>query len=182
MSKPSLIVVTGPDGSGKSSLIAELIRQFNLKHGEGFATSTSVWDSMLTFKAFKKEDVEKYLDGLTGSARTLFIFHALSQSLNTAQSGKSRVILSDSYFYKYAACAGFPKPDFTFFLDVSPEEAASRKDKVTQYEGGEKFVDFQKKAAGHWTELEKIYGPWIHLNNRSSIEERVEIILRLVNL
>jgi thymidylate kinase len=197
VSKPSLIVVTGPDGSGKSSVIAEMIRSLNLKHGEGFAVSASVWDSMLAFKSFRKEDVEKYLGGLSSPSRALFIFHALSNSLNMAQSGKARVIFSDGYFYKYAAtelaygvdpeairgaCVSFQKPDYTFFLEISPEEAFARKEKVTHYEGGEKFVEFQKKAIRYWAELEKTYGPWIHLGHQTGIQERADQILKHVKI
>jgi thymidylate kinase len=195
MRKPLLVVITGADGSGKSSLIAELVKSLNLQFGEGFAVSTSVWDSMLLFKAFKKEDVEKYLNGLSGSARSLFIFHALSQSLSLALSGKAKVIFSDGYFYKYVvselaygvdretvqgASVGFPKPDFSFYLDIAPEEAASRKSKITTYEGGSSFIDFQKKMAIFWAEIEKKYGPWTHLASSTSIAERVKLVLEQI--
>ena len=78
MRAPAIIAVTGPDGSGKSTLCARLCESLG-------AAKVSVWDAMASSGLFAtKGAVAKYFEDLDGPSRTLFIYHALSRSMDLA--------------------------------------------------------------------------------------------------
>ncbi|MBI3544191.1 MAG: hypothetical protein HY075_13050 [Deltaproteobacteria bacterium] len=173
----SMVVVTGPDGSGKSTACAAVVAALQSKYGKESVASANIWDSMEG--NFDKEAVVRYLGELDGAARVLFLFHALKHSVDLAQAKEPKLLLVDSYFYKYAAAeftygtapklvlgaaAGFEKPELTICLDLDAETALQRKGDSSRYEsGGGKFTEFQKKMRTHWAVLESQYGPWTHV-------------------
>jgi thymidylate kinase len=187
MPTPEIIVITGPDGSGKSTACEKLIPL--LKD----AVSVSIWDSMLKTGKFAKEPLVEYLGELDQVARTLLLFHAMRNSLDLALKQKPEVILVDGYFYKYAAseltygtkmevirgaALGFPRPSFTLFLEVDPKEASERKTSQSAYESGEEFISFQEKMLRSWKLIEAEYGPWRKISTKGGAQKVVDEIIR----
>ena len=195
MNPSKLIVITGPDGAGKSTLCKKIEAVMNEKYGENTVILTSIWDS-LEVGNFDRAQIHRYLSKLTGASRTLFLFHSILNGLALAEAKKPKVILADGYFYKYAvsergygvdpaiirsATLAFPKPDLVMELLVSPETAWTRKISASSYEqggGGEndqtKFIEFQKKNRKIWSETKIEYGPWDSLTEGASIDVLVE--------
>jgi dTMP kinase len=161
-----LICITGPDGAGKSTMIKLLSEKL-----ESVAVS-NIWDIMeggITNVPFKsKKDVDDYLCELTPHSRLLFLAHALKYSTDKAISKGKEYVLLNGYYYKYFASelalganegrvneliGFFPQADKVFYLEVSPEEAAKRKSRLSRYECGlvnepsvKDFISFQYKA------------------------------------
>lgn len=199
MGESKLIVVTGPDGSGKSTICERVHRSLSAEKGEGFLEVASVWDSIAASGVLTKPAAVSYLSGLKGTARAWFIFHSLRNSIDLAKKKNPAVILIDGFFYKYLVserayrtspevlegiAPGFEAPDRVFFLEVSPETAWARKGTSSAYEGGgtavqrEDFLKFQALQARLWDETEKKYGPWTHLPCGPAAEEHADRIAR----
>jgi len=183
--EPRLIVVTGADGSGKSTLIRNLASQIRQTLSLNF-TIASIWDLRPNFS-----NIEEYFLTLNSKASTLLIFHALHQSLFLARKEKRDLILFDAYWYKYAvneAIRGsdfaflsslietLPQPDCVFYLKIPPEKALERKKQLTLYETGgipddrEKFLSLQHQGFEYWEQFQKLHGPWVHLDAEKSEE------------
>lgn len=188
------IVITGPDGAGKSTVCSWVYRRLEEKYGSESVALVSVWDAIGTSGLFpSREAITQYLSLLEGSARTLFIFHAMAQSVNQALRKKPIFLLIDSFFYKYAASEisygvpeevvlglsrGFLVPDAVFLLGVDASEAVRRKKELTRYESGgayasgadqsqpqqEKFLLFQNRMKRGWEIMEAQFGPWNHIH------------------
>ncbi len=193
------ITITGPDGSGKSTVTQALMVEFKKKYGDGSIDCANIWDSMIMTGAFQKDSVIRYLGSLDGTARTLFLFHAMKHSIDLALKKSPQLLLIDSHFYKYGvselaygtpwniiqgAAVGFDSPSLTFFLEVDAEVSLKRKSEVSQYESGqagqnqsEKFVKFQKSMTTYWSKMEKEFGPWIHVSSHNPVEKIVSQIL-----
>jgi thymidylate kinase len=180
------VTLTGPDGSGKSTACARVARLLTQRYGEGSVSRASVWDALSGSRVFSSKDaVTEYLATLDGSARTLFILHAMRQSIALAARAGARIVLIDGGCEKYAAselaygvpedivlgaCRAFPPSDLTLFLEVDPESAWSRKLQASRYEQGgesggqrEGFIRFQARMGAAWKRLEARLGPWKHL-------------------
>lgn len=163
-----IIAITGPDGSGKSTLINKL--QANIAD----VAVVSIWDlltdpataGMLPFRHPK--EVDAYLERLEPLARAYFLFHCYQAALDLAYKKEAALIIADGYWFKYFATEvahgaaweqlvplvePFPKPDLTILLTLAAREAGNRKAKYSGYECGfaternaESFLSFQAKA------------------------------------
>jgi thymidylate kinase len=154
--KPLVIVITGPDGSGKSTACALAREQLSARLGDGKVVECSVWDCLEAQEsispAFRTQaEAAQYLGDLDGTSRTLFIFHAMSRALQLAIKKKPAVILLSGYWYKYAvseigygvdpdfvlgASLGFARPAHVFCLDIDPATAWERRMRASAYEQG----------------------------------------------
>jgi len=196
MREPAVIAVTGPDGSGKSTLCARLSEALG-------AARVSVWDAMASSGLFATRGaVAEYFQDLDGPSRTLFIYHALSRSMDLAARSGARILLVEGYWYKYAvteiaygvdpkfveaAASAFQKPLLTIRLDVAAEESWSRKSAPTAYESGDaeapgvpseaRYVAFQSRLRPIWESLEGRHGPWARVPAGASPEVSLEFAL-----
>jgi thymidylate kinase len=190
-----LIVVTGPDGSGKTTTCKRVVQHLESQLGSGSVIQVSIWDALMQSHIYtSKEQIVKYLGALDGFTRTLFIFHCLSRAVDLAKKKTPKFLLIEGYWYKYAvsevgqgvameyvlgAAQGFQKAALTFFLDVSPEVAWLRKQQASQYEQGvqtsgsmqERFIQFQTTIGETWKSVENELGPWIHVATDAGAEE-----------
>jgi len=208
MRKMKLIVLCGPDGSGKSTQIkniSEYWKKLNLKH-----RSVSIWDSISKmYPGESRVEASKKIDNLlqlvNPLSRTQFLSSSLIDSFfEGAKDLQSEILLCDGYFYKYWATEKahgtdpellkdlekyFPEPDLIIYLDVHPEVAFKRKKRFSKYESGfydlktnkEKALNFQKMASLH---LQKDLSdrPNVHtVRGRESKDEVFFEIKRILN-
>jgi dTMP kinase len=194
--------VTGPDGSGKSTQIHAVARW--LRTDGRSVASSRIWDPIRD-PAFagralfdRPAQADAYLELLDSTSRMYFLCHALQESLVRARARGTDVVLLDAYWYKYHAAevahsgdapalrmisSVLPEPDVTFYLRVSPSQAARRKERFTGYETGfaaartaAAFESFQVLAAREMEALAVEHG-WIALPGE---EPAAEITERLV--
>jgi dTMP kinase len=171
-----LIVITGADGTGKTTLIKQLATKYKSCY------CANIWDLLqqtnntLPFKS--KKDIYAFLCALTPNSRLLFLAHALRYSLDKAMQADEEIILMDSYYYKYFASElalgadsilvksiidSFPKADLVIELTLPLAEVLKRKTTFSRYECGvaetvskQAFEHFQLKVWEHWKRLELI--------------------------
>lgn len=198
-----LITITGPDGSGKSSLVRTIIGQG--QHGLRIK-EVSIWDILSKNSLINnKAKVMELLRTIDTVPRAYFLLFSLSQALSDAMKQEDAdIILLNGYWYKYMVSElGFglnfqtaihltedlPKPEMTFFLEVCPATALKRKQgELSAYEAGnadqnqteKAFLKFQNSLQIHWQKLEEKSGPWMHLVESSTIEDRTNAILRYI--
>lgn len=206
MNAPLLIVITGPDGSGKSTACALARENLALKFGADTVVECSVWDCLetkagITPAFHTQKEAAAYLGDLDGTSRTLFIFHAMARALALALKKNPRVVLLSGYWYKYAvseigygvdpdfvlgASLGFARPAHVFSLDIDPETAWERRKRASAYEQGasdlgserERFVGFQTKLRQVWTGIEAQTGlHWEHLSALDPAETVAQAIV-----
>lgn len=182
MSGELKIAITGPDGSGKSTVCAALCEYGTKRYGHGSVREVSVWNALSDPRVAllpSREATEKYLATLGTTSRPLFIFHALARACEQAEkleaSSETKILLLNGYWYKYAASelgygvpseivfgatAGFSAPNLVFCLDVDPETSWQRKKQATAYEQGgsenskASFISFQTRLRNFWTTVE----------------------------
>jgi dTMP kinase len=188
------ICVAGGDGSGKTTQIARLTAFFEERHRT--VAPVSIWDAFTDPAVVSKlpfarpSDIYPYLKLLGPVCRTHFLFHALHFALERARERRPNVMLLNAYWYKYFAtevahggdpaelrrlAAGFPEPDLTFYLSVSPQDALARKTHRSDYESGygedeQEFLDFQRRAHQALQALAAEYS-WTDLDGRSSPDD-----------
>lgn len=198
-------VITGPDGSGKSTICAALAKRL-----EG-ALEVTIWDALkpdpeAPTPFTSKPDAERYLASLAGPSRTLFLMHALARAEERALAQRPKLLLWNGYWYKYAAseialgvppelvlgaARAFAPPTRVFYLDVSPETAWERRKAATAYEQGgasttepasrERFVSFQHRVRKPWAEFKSTLTPaWDMIPETWSIEQKVEHLLQAI--
>lgn len=200
---PTLICVTGPDGSGKTTQIARIAEGLS-KRGTKKIVPMTIWDMLLdpTTRgrvAFKSPgELDSFLEILRPMTRMLFLAHCLHAALDLAFARKPEIILANGYWYKYwateVAHGGpaeamrdlmkvFPEPAITFYLDITAEEAFRRKAKLSGYETGfagertlEAFTAFQGRAHPVLEGLAEEKG-WIRLNGTEPVATLSESIL-----
>jgi len=191
--KQKMIVVTGMDGSGKSTLINSMI------HTGVEAHVISVWDAMDDNLFPSKSDVDQYLCRLTSNARLLFLAHALHHAMVKAQSSNKTLLFNGSY-YKYFASelalgadymlvnqlmALFPLPDLVIKLEVDYDTAFKRKQSLSSYECGlqapseTSFREFQRMATKSWAHFDQ--SDWKVLDGLQSKEEILTQSLNIIN-
>ena len=129
------------------------------------------------------------------NVETQFILYALDMlnDMDTIRYAlkKGRIVLADRYFtttlafqgaqgfplkkaLKFADLFNFIKPDFVFYLKVSPKTSMIRKKKEkTDLDIFESDMKFRKKVSQQYDYLAKnnIFGKWIVINGEKSIEE-----------
>jgi thymidylate kinase len=193
-----LICITGPDGSGKSTLIRHLQKVL------GSSAIASIWDLMSDpalrdYVPFKEpQQVQDYLARLQPESRSMFLCHCLYESLNIAKKKKLRYILTDGYWYKYYATEKalgaspsyleqlvsiFEAPSYLFYLHASETLTSNRKTSYSAYECGfaeelnkESFETFQAKSIENLRRLLAVRNP-IYLDAVRSVEQNLETIL-----
>lgn len=193
-----IICITGPDGSGKSSLISSLTNE-----NEYFYVA-SVWDILkddVTGILFSsKMNVDEYLCSLTPDSRLLFLAHAMKYSIDKALNAQKHIVI-DSYYYKYFASelalgasnelvqslkALFIEPQVTIFLQADPSVTVARKAVYSRYECGllctpneQAFFDFQFKTHEYWNLF--ISQNWHIINAHKPEGEVLNEVLRIVD-
>jgi thymidylate kinase len=150
-----LVCVTGPDGSGKSTLVAGLVDRLRGETGAGVRV-VSIWDLLARpdIRASFPVDpsrVDAYLASLGGHARAHFLLHCLAEATAQAVSSGAPWLLLDGYWYKYLAIeiahgaaeadvtaltARFPEPALVLYLDAPAAAAVARKTRFSRYESG----------------------------------------------
>lgn len=160
MSRIFKIAITGPDGSGKSTVCSALCDRLSKNESVNSIQEVSIWNALSDPHATlfpSREATEKYLTTLGNDSRPLFIFHALARAYEqamkkfTTETDLAQILLLNGYWYKYAvselgygvskknvfgAVECFSAPDLVFCLDVDPETSWLRKNKTTVYEQG----------------------------------------------
>ncbi len=190
----TVICVAGADGSGKTTQISRLAAFFEGQ--ERKVVPVTIWDAFLDPAVASKlpferpSEIYRYLKLLSPVSRTHFLFHALHLALERAWERKPNVMLLNAYWYKYFAtevahggdpalvrqlATGFPEPDRTFYLSVSPEDALARKSRRSDYESGyrqddQTFLAFQRRAHEALDALAVEFS-WSELDGRSSPSE-----------
>ncbi|WP_435592921.1 aminotransferase class III-fold pyridoxal phosphate-dependent enzyme [Nocardia sp. bgisy118] len=181
-----LICIAGGDGSGKTTQVARIAAEFETQ-GHSVAAVT-IWDAFLDPKVSSKlpwnspSEIYGYLKLLTPLSRAHFLFHAMQLSFDLAAARGVDIVLANAYWYKYYATevahggdpavlrkltAGFPEPDRTFYLTVSPQDALGRKQLRSDYESGygdeKAFLDFQQRSHDALEELAEELA-WVRLD------------------
>lgn len=190
-----LVVVTGPDGAGKSSVCKRICEMLS----EPVAI-VDVWQGIdqSPFRSCR-DSVQDYMKDLDSRSRALLILHTLSRSFQNAMTRNPSVIIADGYWYKYAvtelALSGdetlfrlgnelFQIPHATFFLDVPPEAASKRKASFSAYESGfssddktRAFVRFQSRIYDKWQTMRTLFPAWHSVDSLShNIESAASLI------
>ncbi|MHA7059881.1 nucleoside/nucleotide kinase family protein [Aquimarina sp. M1] len=194
--KPTIICITGPDGSGKSTLISNLMDELPN------SIEVTIWDALnneivTLFKT--KGDIDDYLCVLSPNARLLFLAHALQYAIDKVLTSGVNTIFINGYSYKYfssekvlgadqtlinSLVPNFPIPDKTIFLSVSPEISKARKNYLSRYECGcraataEHFIDFQKKVNIAFEGF--IQSEWFILDAKNSPEVLKDKTLKII--
>lgn len=195
--KKRLICITGPDGSGKTTLIKALRSVF-----PEFEEST-VWDALdhPEIKLFSsKKDIDNYLGLMSANARLMFLAHALKFATDESLNTESETVILNGYFYKYfvsEAARGsdrdllscleksFPKPDLVIYLDTPLDVTADRKSYYSMYEcGGNKvndrdsFVDFQKQCQVEWCKY--LQPEWNRVDGTMSPDQVLSEVIEII--
>lgn len=193
---PIIICITGPDGSGKSTLIDALKKEIPE------AKEVTIWDALDNTEVAlfsNKKDVDDYLCILSPNARLLFLAHALQYAIDKALASGVATIIANAYYYKYFSAekvlgadqvlidtltSHLPVPDTTIFLSLSPDISATRKKYLSKYECGCReatsahFIEFQKKANTVFETY--IQSDWHILNAEDTPETLTQKALQII--
>ncbi|MDJ1505911.1 AAA family ATPase [Xanthocytophaga agilis] len=195
--KRTLICITGADGSGKSTLINGLKKEWS------YAWEVSIWD-MLENSAGQifsgKKAVDDYLCLLDTNARLLFLAHAMQAAIDKALQSDTRIIIINAYYYKYFAsetvmgadrelvqylASRMPVPDKTILLSYRPELSAVRKKRFSRYECGcrdatpENFIGFQTRLIAEFETYTK--SDWCILDSSFLPEELCALAVKYIS-
>jgi phosphohistidine swiveling domain-containing protein/thymidylate kinase len=195
-----IVCVTGGDGAGKSTQIAAVIQAL-ARTGQA-ACEVTIWDALsddtmrdrIPFES--RADVYRYLELLTPTSRIHFLFHALQLAIDLAAAKGADILLLNGHWYKYLATeaahggdphvlraltAGFPEPDQTFYLSITPAEALNRKTRRSDYESGygdeAEFIEFQRRSRQVLDDLATELG-WTQLDGTACPDQLTEAILK----
>lgn len=163
--QPRLVVVSGADGTGKTSLVEGLARKLRAR-GQHVAVA-SLWDLYgapeLPRMFTSREEAQRYVCGISARSRLHFFTHCLFGALDRALAARPEVLLFDAYWYKYFAgevalgtplhevlevASGLPVPEVILELDAPVEVTVQRKRQFGAYESRGSlnafgFVSFQ---------------------------------------
>lgn len=151
--QPRLVVVSGADGTGKTSLVEGLARKLRAR-GQHVAVA-SLWDLYgapeLPRMFTSREEAQRYVCGISARSRLHFFTHCLFGALDRALAARPEVLLFDAYWYKYFAgevalgtplhevlevASGLPVPEVILELDAPVEVTVQRKRQFGAYESG----------------------------------------------
>jgi len=188
-----LICITGPDGSGKTTVIDELRKIF------APSDHAHIWKllgmtSGLPFRS--KEDIDSFLCQLSPDSRLLFLAHAFKFAIDSCMGSANEYVFINGYYYKYFASELvlgasrelaadlmkiFPEPDITFFLDYPMKATAERKITFSRYECGlsdkpgiNSFIEFQERCLAEWAGFRQ--PGWIWISPGAELLEKLDII------
>ena len=150
------IVVTGPDGSGKSTACAGCARCWTSAWARARWPKSRcgiAWPSKTGFRPRFAPSGGRALPGRIWTARAArSLFFTRSRVRSSWPSAKARAVcLLNGYWYKYAvseigygvdpefvlgAASGFARPAHVFCLDIDPATAWERRQSATRYEQG----------------------------------------------
>lgn len=195
---PKIIVMAGPDGCGKSTMVNRLEKHLTSHHPHLKTVMMSLFNTRDGIGALfeKKRPLDAarvYLGTLSPLGRFLFLTHAWAEAWDQATSAGADVILIPGYWYKFAVAesllglpwersaqiaACLPQPDLTFLFGADPSILMQRKYHVTAYECGfkepvnlENFAKFQSLARPVWQKLGHDHKHWVGLNAQESEDE-----------
>lgn len=190
------------DGAGKSTQIDELAARLE-GDGRSVAVAT-IWDLILD-PAFEgralfaePSEADGYLELLSPVSRMFFLAHSISESVVRALARGTDVLLLNAYWYKYYATevahggdravlrainSVLPEPHVTFYLRITPAEAARRKGTFSAYEAGfatprsaAAFEAFQAPAVRELDALAEELG-WIALPDQAPTTDLTDLIV-----
>ncbi|MEM7180630.1 MAG: dTMP kinase [Spirochaetota bacterium] len=195
MAKPLFIVIEGIDGSGKSSLVKNLVvhMQEQGRKAVSFCEPTKKASGMYIrrflrgeFELSKKEQLAAFLQDRHVS---------VAENVLPALAAEKTVVL-DRYYYSTAAYQAsdeypaqrilqtnlqenFPLPNYLFYLELPPEEAIRRiSGRNSEKERFEELSQLQRIAADY----AKILPPWVEkLDARSTQEQLLTQLWRIVS-
>ncbi|NQZ00804.1 MAG: hypothetical protein HRT45_09065 [Bdellovibrionales bacterium] len=197
MRTPPWIVITGADGVGKSSCIERLTGHFE-KHGLRVSVA-SIWDGTAKhFPQLSQSDIQSYLTKIDGTARCLFLLHAMQASLMShLESADFDLLIVDSYFYKYwvtervlgtdmsafdSVAATFPVPDLVIELKAPLSVVRQRRQNSSLYEklqsAGLNDEELEACIDQSWSEVREKFGPFVSVPN---LEGPEDLIVKLNN-
>lgn len=199
-----LIAFAGCDGSGKSTQIKRIQKWLENRGDKVLVLNR--WDIFNTSKfpecrfiSANIDDLRVCINEMEGISRAMFLFWSISITLqkNNLYDPNTYYLL-DSYWMKHGAVeieygcephwiestiSCLPYPDITFYFDVTPEVALSRKSQLNAYECGRNpeldpkdFIIHQTKIRKRLHEWSKKFG-WIcisSLQNPDVITEEVQ--------
>lgn len=119
-----IVVITGPDGSGKSTLIKKWVQlaseQSKLKIQEVSIWAPLFQEPVRSSFPISPNQIDTYLAALDTKARALFLSHALEQALEMAyRNPKSDLLFVNGYWMKYFACETVHGGDEKWLLDLA---------------------------------------------------------------
>lgn len=200
---PKIVAISGGDGSGKSTMMSWLKSQLNIP-----CDIVSIWDMLTSAQVaapFKdRQAVQNYLSTLHPLGRSYFLLHCMTASLERALESPKKLILIDSYWYKYMAMEivqglspvvvqqltrALPIPDRVIFLQLSASAALARKKELSTFESGgvsdqskqaHSFIKVQEKLASLFGQLHPQERTSI-FSSENSVEENGQQIIELIN-
>ena len=186
-----LLVLTGSDGVGKSTLCSHLLQELQSQLGTKKVSYFSLWDYIKQGELISVfEDGISFATSLSSRSRMSLLLFCFSRGLELLQSmqPEAEFILIDGYWFKYAAneiargaspfeiesCFSLlPQPDLVFYLKADPISIQKRKKKFSSYEVGPnlqnrpmnmQFQWFQNKINQELTRMYRADDRWIYVD------------------
>src|SRR5579871_5150532 len=198
---PKFIVVTGPDGAGKSTVCQGLKTLWNQRYGSNYCGEIAIWDFLLHEDTpyQSKKDLLMELPTLDHRLRMKLIMSLLKLAFNVRLRENLSLYIINGHWYKYAASelaygvelddivkevTDLPVPEHIFFLNVPPQITARRKNNAfTLYERGAirsntgDFIQFQALIGQQWERISKPCTPqWAYLSSTLSADQWIQQI------
>jgi thymidylate kinase len=177
-----IVNIVGCDGSGKSKQI-EILKPWIEGNfdcpvrvlAKGDVMDFDKYPECRFFGCSYNKFAIDYLPHMKGESRALIMFYMMATIIRHYPPGENEVVLFDGYWHKnYATEAAlgistewlrqvtsfFPVPDYTFLLDIPPDQIVGRQLTFHPYECGqvtecsiESFINYQNKVLYYLREL-----------------------------